>query len=103
MTLGQVYGPVRLETEDGQLSSIRALELVENPASITTLSITDSRNNTWYFSDSCDVYLLKSGSYTMLSMTELQNNFSSYTIKAYYDKSTKDGGRIRIVIASPKS
>lgn len=103
MTLGQVYGPVRLETEDGQLSSIRALELVENPASITTLSITDSRNNTWYFSDSCDVYLLKSGSYTMLSMAELQNNFSSYTIKAYYDKSTKDGGRIRIVIASPKS
>lgn len=102
MTLGASTGPARLTIEDGQLTAVRALDKIENPTSITSLSITNG-NDIWYFSDTCDVYLYQNASYTLLSLTELRNNFSSYNIRAYYDKDTRDGGRIRIIVASPKS
>ena len=102
MRLGASYGPARLTIEDGQLSSVRALSMIDDPTAITTLSIT-SDEGTWYFSDACDVYLYQNGAYSLLSLTELRNNFSKYNIKAYYDEDTRDGGRVRIIIASLKS
>lgn len=102
-TLGASYGPARLTLENGQLSSVRSLSQIYNPASITALGITDEEGDTWYFSESCSVYLQQNAAYSLLSLTELQNNFSSYKVKAYYDKDTRDGGRIRIVIATVKS
>ena len=102
MTLGASYGPARLTIENGQLSAVRALSKIDDPTAITTLSIT-SDEGTWYFSDTCDVYLYQNSAYSLLSLTELQNNLSRYNIKAYYDKDTRDGGRVRIIIASLKS
>lgn len=101
-TLGASYGPARLNIEDGQLSSVRALSQIKNPTSISVLGISNE-DGTWYFSESCSVYLQQNGSYSLLSLTELQNNFSSYNVKAYYDASPKDGGRIRIIVATVKN
>lgn len=101
-TLGASYGPARLTLEDGQLSSVMALSQIRNPTSISMLGITNE-DGTWYFSDSCSVYLQQNGAYPLLSLTELQNNFSKYNVKAYYDKDTQDGGRIRIIVATIKS
>lgn len=101
-TLGASYGPARLTLEDGQLSSVMTLSQIRNPTSISMLGITNE-DGTWYFSDSCSVYLQQNGSYSLLSLTELQNNFSKYNLKAYYDKDTQDGGRIRIIVATIKS
>lgn len=101
-TLGASYGPARLTMEDGQLASVRSLSQIKNPTSISVLGISNE-DDTWYFSESCSVYFQQYGSYSLLSLTELQNNFSSYNVKAYYDASSRDGGRIRIVVVTAKS
>lgn len=100
-TLGASYGPARLTIENGQLSSVRALSQIKNPDSITQLGVTKD-GESWLFWDDCAVYLYQNAQYSLISLTELRNNFSSYNITCYYDKDTDDGGRIRIVIARPQ-
>ena len=48
------------------------------------------------------MYLYADSNYILLSLTELRNNFDKYNITCYYDKDTKYGGRIRIVVARTK-
>lgn len=100
-TLGASYGPARLTIENGQLASVRALSQIRNPDAITQLGVTKDGEN-WLFSDECTVYLYQNTQYSLISLTELRNNFASYNITCYYDKDTDDGGRIRIVIARPQ-
>ena len=100
-TLGASTGPARLTIENGQLDSVRSLREIRNPDAITPLGITKDEE-TWLFSDECAVYLYQNSDYSLLSLTELRNNFSSYSITCYYDEDTEDGGRIRIVIARPQ-
>ena len=100
-TLGASYGPARLTIENGQLASVRALSQIKNPDAITQLGVTKDGEN-WLFSDECTVYLYQNTQYSLISLTELRNNFASYNITCYYDKDTDNGGRIRIVIARPQ-
>lgn len=100
-TLGASYGPARLTIENGQLASVRALSQIRNPDAITQLGVTKG-GESWLFSDECTVYLYQNTQYSLISLTELRNNFASYNITCYYDKDTDDGGRIRIVIARPQ-
>ena len=100
-TLGASYGPARLTIENGQLASVRALSQIRNPDTITQLGVTKD-GESWLFSDECTVYLYQNTQYSLISLTELRNNFASYNITCYYDKDTDDGGRIRIVIARPQ-
>lgn len=101
MTLGASYGPARLTIEDGQLSAVRALYKIKNPDSITQLGVTKD-GDSWLFSDECAVYLYQNSTYSLFSLTELRNNFGKYNITCYYDKDTRDGGRIRIITAQEK-
>ena len=101
MALGATFDPARLTFEDGQLSSVRALEKIKNPDSITQLGVTKD-GAIWLFSDDCDVYLYDNSTYSLLSLTELRNNFDKYNIICYYDKDTRHCGRIRIGIAQTK-
>ena len=101
MTLGASYGPARLTIEDGQLSAVRALYKIKNPDSITQLGVTKD-GDSWLFSDECAVYLYQNSTYSLFSLTELRNNFDKYNITCYYDKDTRDGGRIRIITAQAK-
>ena len=100
-TLGASYGPARLTIENGQLASVRALSQIRNPDAINQLGVTKD-GESWLFSDECTVYLYQNTQYSLISLTELRNNFASYNITCYYDKDTDDGGRIRIVIARPQ-
>ena len=100
-TLGASAGPARLTVDNGQLSSVRALEQVKNPDAVTLLGI-EKNGESWRFSDECAVYLYSNNSYTQLALAELRNNMSSYNVTGYYDKTTVDGGRIRIVVARAK-
>ena len=100
-TLGASCGPARLTIENGQLASVRALSQIRNPDAITQLGVTKD-GESWLFSDECTVYLYQNTQYSLISLTELRNNFASYNITCYYDKDTDDGGRIRIVIARPQ-
>ena len=100
-TLGASYGPACLTIENGQLSAVRALQQIRDPDSINQLGVTED-DETWLFADDCAVYLYQNSRYSLLSLTELRNNFASYSITCYYDKDTDEGGRIRIVIARPQ-
>lgn len=102
MTLGASCGPARLTIEDGQLSAVRALYKIKNPDSVTLLGVTKD-SDSWLFADDCAVYLYQNSTYSLLSLTELRNNFDKYNITCYYDKDTKDGGRIRIVTVQEKA
>lgn len=97
-TLGASYGPACLTIENGQLSAVRALQQIRDPDSINQLGVTED-DETWLFADDCSVYLYQNSRYSLLSLTELRNNFASYSITCYYDDDTEDGGRIRIVVA----
>ncbi len=99
-SLGASVGPARLTIENGQLQSVRALEQIKNPDSITQLGVTKD-GESWLFWDDCAVYLYENSDYSLLSLTELRNNLNAYDITCYYDKDTDDGGRIRIVVARP--
>lgn len=99
-SLGASIGPARLTIENGQLQSVRALEQIKNPDSITQLGVTKD-GESWLFWDECEVYLYENSDYSLLSLTELRNNLNAYDITCYYDKDTDDGGRIRIVVARP--
>ena len=99
-SLGASTGPARLTIENGQLASVRALYQIKNPDSITQLGVTKD-DESWLFWDDCAAYLYENSNYSLISMTELRNNFDAYNITCYYDKDTDDGGRIRIVIAQP--
>ena len=101
MTLGASYGPARLTIEDGQLSAVRVLYKIKNPDSITQLGVTKD-GDSWLFSDECAVYLYQNSTYSLFSLTELRNNLDKYNITCYYDKDTRDGGRIRIITAQAK-
>ena len=100
-TLGASSGPARLTIKDGQLDSVRALDQIKNPDSVTQLGVTKD-DESWLFADDCAVYLYQNLQYSLLSLTELRNNFDAYNITCYYDKDTDDGGRIRIIVARPK-
>lgn len=100
-TLGASYGPACLTIENGQLSAVRALQQIRDPDSINQLGVTED-DETWLFADDCAVYLYQNSRYSLLSLTELRNNFASYSITCYYDDDTEDGGRIRIVVARPE-
>ncbi|HIX90661.1 MAG TPA: S-layer homology domain-containing protein [Candidatus Agathobaculum pullicola] len=99
-SLGASAGPARLTMENGQLQSVRALNPIKNPDGITQLGVTKD-GESWLFWDDCAVYLYENANYSLLSLTELRNNFDVYNVACYYDKDTDDGGRIRIVIARP--
>lgn len=99
--LGASAGPARLTIENGQLQSVRALEVVRDPDSVTQLGVTKGGEN-WLFWDGCEVYLSENGNYSLFSLTELRNHADAYQITCYYDKQTEDGGRIRLVIARAK-
>lgn len=100
-SLGASAGPARLTMENGQLTSVRSLNQIKDPDSITQLGVTKGDEN-WLFWDNCAVYLYDNSNYSLLSLNELRSNFDAYYINCYYDKDTDDGGRIRVVIVRPK-
>lgn len=100
-SLGASAGPARLTMENGQLTSVRSLNQIKDPDSITQLGVTKG-DESWLFWDNCAVYLYDNSNYSLLSLNELRSNFNAYYINCYYDKDTDEGGRIRVVIARPK-
>lgn len=75
--------------------------------SITSLSSDKliAGNTTYKLSDRITAYKVEdssSGEYSMISLSDVINNFKNYNIRAYYDKSTESGGRVRVLLVSDK-
>ena len=78
-----------------------------NPVKNKTTSITADKliagNVTYKISDKVAVYKVEDASmreYSMMDISEIVGNIDKYTIKAYYDKDSADGGRIRVIVVS---
>jgi hypothetical protein len=73
--------------------------------SINEGSVTVGSEN-YLLSDDVSVYkVLSSGgntAYTVLPLNELKNNISDYSVSVYYDKTEKNGGRVRVIVAKSK-
>ena len=60
-------------------------------------------NVTYKISDKISVYKLEDAStreYSMADISDIVGNIDKYNIKAYYDKVSADGGRIRVIVIS---
>lgn len=99
-TLGASYGPARFIMNGTQVSSVRALAELKNPTSITDLYVKneDETHTIW---DRAVVYVYQNSTYTQMDRSEL--DAGSYRIRAYYDKDDSEGGRVRILVATPVS
>lgn len=68
---------------------------------VTSISgnVVETSSNTMYIADNVKVYYKDEEDYIVSNTTNLVNNFEDYTVNAYYDDTTKNGGRVRIIIA----
>lgn len=102
-TVNSIYnvnsGPARFIRDGSQISSIQMLTKIKNITAVNELSVkTDSEcYSIW---DHAAVYVYQNGVYTQLDRSEL--NSGTYYIQAFYDRSDSNGGRVRIIIASPR-
>ncbi len=89
--------------------NVQALDymLSINPVKDKITSLSADRliagNVTYKISDKVAVYKLEDVSlreYSMLDISEIVGNIDKYTIKAYYDKDSSAGGRIRVIVVS---
>ncbi len=73
--------------------------------SINEGTVTVGSNN-YLISDDVSVYRVSSSggnsAYTVLPLNELKNNISDYSVSVYYDKTEKNGGRVRVIVAKSK-
>lgn len=100
-------GPAAFKYSGDTLSEIvplRKLALVDKYTSFGIVS--DSK--LYLFSDNMTVYTPNTNKnsaldYSVMTVAELTENIDSYNIKAYYDKTPENGGRIRLIVATKKS
>lgn len=97
-TLGSDTGPAKLNMEDDSLSSYKLLDKLKKISALSTLYLKDSSGNTWFYADDMVIYHNDGTGYYTMNLNELLKNYSTSKIKAYYDDTTEEGGRIRIII-----
>lgn len=95
--------PAKFVIQDDELTSMQSLSVLKG--SIKEISNTYIRYGqmSYAVSDEVVVYLRNYyGTYLIMGIDELIAERDSYSIQAYYDKSQKSGGRIRIIVATKK-
>ena len=97
--LSAQIGPARIELRDGQLSGIRKLSERSAVDGITgmTLQAGGETHTLW---DNASAYIYTGRQYRMADRNELDP--ALYRISAYYDAPDNQGGRVRILIATPR-
>ena len=97
--------PVKIVTsESGMVTGMSSLTQVSGNqvSDISGSNITYS-GKVYKMSDTVSIYTKDSSyNYSMLTMDELKNTYSNYSISLYCDKADTAGGRIRVIIAIPK-
>ncbi len=101
VTSGQA---VKIITNGNTLSSLSAL------TKIPTATVSDISGSfviyggkSYTLSDKVSIYTKdRSYNYSMVTIEELKNRLSDYTITLYADKSESQGGRIRVILATQK-
>lgn len=94
-------GPSRfLFAENGDTTAVRPLTELKNVSAINGLTIqgADGTHTLW---DRALTYRYVNGAYTLMDRNEV--NTASYRVQAFYDREDAQGGRVRILIATPNA
>ena len=96
---GVSVGPAAIDASGTAINSLRNLKEV-SLTSVSTLSA--KKDNIEYgMADNVQVYIRENGEYTLSTLSAVSGG--GYSLKGYYDKDYTDGGRVRILIATPLS
>ena len=89
----------RFDMSNNQLSGFKAINSVDKVTELTAGYLKDSSGKKFTLSDAVQVYYVDYNfSYNKTTLTEAVNNFSKYTVSAYYDTRDSEGGRVRILV-----
>lgn len=102
VTTGQA---VQLKTAaNGSVTAMIALNKATSgkATSLSGANITVN-GQTYKLGDNVSIYTKQSYQYSMITKEELENNLSDYSVTLYRDKAENLGGRIRVIVAVPKS
>ncbi len=89
----------RFDMKNNQLSGFQAIPNVDKVTELTLGYLKDSNGKTYTLSDNIQVYRVDYGfNYNLTTLSDAVDNFSKYTVSAYYDKSDNKGGRVRILV-----
>lgn len=96
--------PSRITYDGTKVSAIVPLNSVSTRAESITESTVTCGNKTYKLSDNVAVYRVRAGSsnYEYIPKNEITENFNSYSLSVYYDKSESIGGRVRVIVAVEK-
>lgn len=89
--------------ENEELKSMQSLSLVKGRLSSLNYTSAQIGNDTYPISADVCVYVKNYyGTYLIMDLSVLINNLDKYSVSAYYDKSAKSGGCIRVLVVSEK-
>ncbi|MBQ3573998.1 MAG: hypothetical protein IJA16_05320, partial [Clostridia bacterium] len=80
-----------------------ALNSVKNKITSISADKLIAGNVTYKISDKVTVYKLENAAsreYSMMNISDVVGNIDKYTINAYYDKDSANGGRVRVIVVS---
>ncbi|MBO4896777.1 MAG: S-layer homology domain-containing protein [Clostridia bacterium] len=99
--------PVQIrQSVQGGMQSVSMLKQLNEYEGLTAVSETYAvtGNEKYKLSDNVHVYLnSESYEYQSITLSQLLANANDYIITAFYDKTEKSGGRIRVLLAKPKT
>ena len=93
--------PARISTDSrGRLQSLSALTRLDAVVSKVTTDSVTAGSKKYKLYDKATVYKKDAmGNYTIIPLSDIVNGSQKYQLTAYYDKTEKTGGLIRIIVA----
>jgi len=89
----------RFDIVNNQLSGFLAISNVDKVSELTLGYLKDGNGKKYTLSDSVQVYRVDYNfNYNLSTLTDAVENFSEYSVTAYYDKADNKGGRVRILV-----
>jgi len=89
-------GPIAISKEGNSITKIKSLTKVSGQiVDINGVILENSKQETYKISENVLIYSVKGGTYTKMTLEDVLSG--EYTISAYYDKTEKEGGRIRVI------
>jgi len=95
-----IISPVQIKLAGGSVQTLDALTKLSGSITQINAYSVIAGNTQYRLSDDVVVYRkLSLHNYALMTLSELLENPDEYSIKAYYDKAEKNGGRIRVILA----
>lgn len=95
--------PIKVVLENEEVKSLQSLSSINGSLSSLTHTSAKIGGNTYPVSSNVCVYVKNYyGTYLIMALSDLINNLDEYSVSAYYDKSAKSGGCVRVLVVREK-